>query len=143
MGNISVVRSIAVVLAGMLLVAFIDQTLERTLVMAMANAPIQDETSYLAIRNQTSVLSIIIVTHALAALLTGYVLAKLAGSFEVQHAAVAAAFVVLLLVGASASPNVLVPPTWVRLTMALVTPPAMIAGAYIRGQARMIREERG
>jgi hypothetical protein len=143
MGHLGFARSIAVVLAGVLLIAFIDQTLERTLVMAMANAPVQDEQAYLAIRNQLSVLGIMIVTHALAALLTGYVLAKLAGSYEVQHAGVTATFVVLLLLGASASPNVLVPPTWVRLTMAVVTPPAMIAGAYIRGQARMIREERG
>ena len=139
--NISYVRSIAAIIASLLLVAFIDQTLERTLVMAMANAPITNQQSYLAVRNQTSVLTIMIVTHAMAAVLTGYVLARLAGSYEVQHAAVAAALVVLLLVGASANPNVLVPPVWVRLTMAAITLPAMITGAYIRGQARMIREE--
>jgi hypothetical protein len=135
------VRSIAAIIGAVLLVWFIDQTLERTLVMAMANAPIADQQSYLAVRNQTSVLTIMIVTHAMAALLTGHVLARLAGSYEVQHAAVAAAFVMMLLIGASASPNVLVPPLWVRLTMAVVTLPAMVTGAYIRGQARMIREE--
>ena len=140
MASISFMRSIAVVLASLLLVAFIDQTLERTLVMAMANAPVQDEASYLAVRNRTNVLSIIIVTHAFAALLTGYVLARLAGSYEVQHAAVAGVFVMLLLIGASASPNVMVPPVWVRLTMAAVTLPAMITGAYIRGQARLLRD---
>ena len=113
MANISFMRSIAVVLASLLLVAFIDQTL---------------------------VLSIIIVTHAFATLLTGYVLARLAGSYEVQHAAVAGVFVMLLLIGASASPNVMVPPVWVRLTMAAVTLPAMITGAYIRGQARLLRD---
>lgn len=139
--NISYVRSIAAIIASLLLVAFIDQTLERTLVMAMANAPITNQQSYLAVRNQTSVLTIMIVTHAMAAVLTGYVLGRLAGSYEVQHAAVAAALVVLLLVGASANPNVLVPPVWVRLSMAAITLPAMITGAYIRGQARMIREE--
>ena len=140
-GNISYVRSIAAIIASLLLVAFIDQTLERTLVMAMANAPITNQQSYLAVRNQPSVLTIMIVTHAMAAVLTGYVLARLAGSHEVQHAAVAAAFVTLLLIGASANPNVLVPPLWARLTMAAITLPAMITGAYIRGQARMIREE--
>jgi len=141
MANISFARSIAAVIASLLLVAFIDQTLERTLVMAMANAPITDQQSYLAVRNQTSVLTIMIITHAMAALLTGYVLARLAGSYEVQHAAIAAALVMLLLIGASANPNVLVPPVWVRLTMAAVTLPAMITGAYIRGQARLLREE--
>jgi hypothetical protein len=142
MNGMGIVRSIAVVLAGLLLLAFIDQTLERTLVMAMANAPIKDEASYVAVRNQTNVLVIIVATHAFAALLTGYVVAKLAGTLEVQHAAATAAFATLLLISASANPNVLVPPVWVRLAMALITPPALIAGAYVRGQARIIRMER-
>jgi hypothetical protein len=142
MGGIGIGRSIAVVLAGLLLLAFIDQTLERTLVMAFANAPIQDEASYVAIRNRTNVLAIIVATHAFAALLTGYVVAKLAGAAEVQHAAATAAFATLLLISASANPNILVPPAWVRLAMALITPPALIAGAYVRGQARLIRMER-
>ena len=143
MGGITFVRSIAVVVVALLLLGFIDQTLERTLVLAMANAPIADETSYLAIRNRPMVLMIIVITHALAALLTGYVLAKLAGTHEVQHAAAAAAFATLLLVGASMTPNVMVPPVWVRLAMAVITPAGLIAGAYVRGQARLIRAERG
>ena len=143
MGGISVTRSIVVVLAAMLLLGFIDQTLEQTLVMAMAEAPVTDEASYVAVRNRPQVLAILLATHSVAALLTGYVLAKLAGSHEVQHAAVTAALVTLLLVAASTAPNVLVPPVWVRVAMAVITPPALIAGAYIRGQARVIRAERG
>jgi hypothetical protein len=142
MGGISFVRSIAVVIAGLLLLAFIDQTLERTLVMAIAQAPIKDVPEYLAIRDRAGVLAIIIVTHGLAALLTGYVVGRLAGSHEVQHAAATAAFATLLLISASASPNVMVPPAWTRFAMAAITAPALIAGAYVRGQARLIREER-
>jgi hypothetical protein len=88
------------------------------------------------------VLAIIVATHAVASLLTGYVLAKLAGTHEVQHAAATAAFATLLLIAASITPNVMVPPAWVRLAMAAITPAALIAGAYVRGQARLIREER-
>ena len=138
-----ITRSIVVVLAAMLLLGFIDQTLEQTLVMALANAPVPDEASYIAVRNRAPVLAALLATHAVAALLTGYVLAKLAGSHEVQHAAATAALVMLLLVAASVAPNVLVPPLWVRVAMAVITPPALIAGAYIRGQARVIRAERG
>jgi hypothetical protein len=141
MTTFSVARSIVVVLAAMLLLGFIDQTLEQTLVMAMADAPIKDEASYVAVRNRPPMLAILLATHAVAALLTGYVLAKLAGSHEVQHAAAAAALLTLLLVAASMAPNVLVPPVWVRVAMAVMTPPALIAGAYIRGQARAIRSE--
>lgn len=143
MGTFSYTRSIVVVLAAMLLLGFIDQTLEQTLVMSLANAPVKDEASYIAVRNRPQVLTALLVTHAIAALLTGYVLARLAGSHEVQHAAATAGLVTLLLVAASVAPNVLVPPLWVRVAMAVITPPALIAGAYIRGQARVIRAERG
>lgn len=143
MATFSVTRSVVVVLAAMLLLGFIDQTLEQTLVMALADAPVKDEASYIAVRNRPPVLTMLLATHAVAALLTGYVLAKLAGSHEVQHAAATAALVTLVLVAASTAPNVLVPPVWVRVAMAVITPPALIAGAYIRGQARVIRAERG
>ena len=143
MGTFSYTRSIVVVLAAMLLLGFIEQTLEQTLVMSLANAPVKDEASYIAVRNRPQVLTALLVTHAIAALLPGYVLARLAGSHEVQHAAATAALVTLLLVAASVAPNVLVPPLWVRVAMAVITPPALIAGAYIRGQARVIRAERG
>jgi hypothetical protein len=36
----------------------------------------------------------------------------------------------------------MLPPMWVRLAMLAITPPALIGGAYVRGQARMIREEK-
>ena len=142
MNAMGIARSIAVVLVGFLLLAFIDKTLEQTLVMAMANAMPKDEASYVAVRNQTNVLAIIVVTHAFAALLTGYVIGKLAGTLEVQHAAATAALVTLALINASANSNAQSPPTWALLTMALITPPALIAGAYVRGQARLIRMER-
>ena len=110
MGTFSYTRSIVVVLAAMLLLGFIDQTLEQTLVMSLADAPVKDEASYVAVRNRPQVLAALLATHVIAALLTGYVLAKLAGSHEVQHAAATAALVTLLLVAASVAPNVLVPP---------------------------------
>ena len=142
MSGISIGRSIAVVVAALLLLGFIDQTLERTLVMTLAQAPVQDEAAYLAIRNRPAVLAFTVVTHALASLLTGYVLAKLAGSHEVQHAMVTAALAVMLIGFASLTPNIMLPPLWVRAAMVLITPPALIAGAYVRGQARLIRMER-
>ena len=142
MTGIGLARSIGVVVVGLLLLGFIDQTLEQTMVQALANAPITDEAAYLAVRNRTGVLAMIVATHALASLLTGYVLAKLAGSHEVQHAAATAAFATMLLMGASMTPNVMVPPAWVRLAMAVITPAGLISGAYVRGQARLIRLER-
>jgi len=141
--GIGIGRSVAVVVAGLLLLGFIDQTLERTLVMVLAQGvEIKDEAAYLAIRNRPIVLAVTLVTHGLASLLTGYVLAKLAGAREVQHAAATAGLFTVAMIGASASPNVMLPPVWVRMVMLAITPPALIAGAYVRGQARIIREER-
>ena len=141
--GIGIGRSIAVVVAGLLLLGFIDQTLERTLVMVLAQGvEIKDEAAYLAIRNRPIVLAVTLVTHGLASLLTGYVLAKLAGAREVQHAAATAGLFTVAMIGASASPNVMLPPIWVRMVMLAITPPALVAGAYVRGQARMIKEER-
>jgi len=142
MSGASLARSIGVVIAALLLLGFIDQTLEQTLVQVLADAPVKDEGSYMVVRNRPMVLAMIVGTHALASLLTGYVLAKLAGRHEVQHAAATAAFATMLLMGASLTPNVMVPPAWVRLAMAVITPAGLIAGAYVRGQARMIREEK-
>jgi hypothetical protein len=142
MSGVSIARSIGVVIAALLLLLFIDQTLELTLVQALANAPIKDQAAYLAIRNRPMVLATIVAMHALVSLLTGYVLARLAGNHEVQHAAATAAFATMWLMSVSMTPNVMVPPAWVRLAMAVITPAGLIAGAYVRGQARLIRMER-
>lgn len=142
MGGMSIARSVAVVVLGLLLLGFIDQTLEKTLVQVLAQEPIKDEAAYLAVRNRPMVLMFTVVSHGFAALLTGYVLGKLAGTREVQHAAGTAGLFTVAMIGASSAPNVMLPPMWVRLAMLLITPPALVAGAYVRGQARMIREER-
>ena len=134
-------RSVAVVLVALLLIGFIDQTLERTLVTALAQGAISDEASYLAIRNRPMVLMMTLVTHALASVLTGYILAKLAGTNEVQHAIAAAVIATIAYAFAFVTPNLMLPPFWVRAAVLLITPPALIAGAYIRGQARIIRAE--
>lgn len=141
MGATGFARSIAVVLAALLLIGFIDQTLERTLVAALAGGQITDEASYLAVRNRPIVLTMTIVTHAMASLLTGYVLGRLAGAYEVQHAIATAVLATIAYVVAFITPNVMLPPFWVRAAVLAVTPPALIAGAYIRGQARAIRAE--
>jgi len=142
MGGMSIARSVAVVVLGLLLLGFIDQTLEKTLVQALAQQPLKDEATYIAVRNRPMVLTFTVISHGFAALLTGYVLGKLAGTRELQHAAGTAALFTVAMIGAASTPNLMLPPMWVRVAMLLMTPPALLAGAYVRGQARMIREER-
>jgi hypothetical protein len=141
MGGHAIGRSIAAVLLGLLIVGFIDQTLERTLVTALAQAPPTDEASYLAVRNRPGVLLVTLITHALAATLAGYILGKIAGAFEVRHAIAAAALATVAYAAAFMNANVMLPPIWVRIAMLAITPPALIAGATVRAQARAIHEE--
>ena len=142
MSGMGIARSVAVVVIGLLLLGFIDQTLEKTLVQTLAQEQIKDETAYLAVRNRPMVLMFTVVSHGFASLLTGYVLGRLAGTREVPHAAATAGLFTIAMIFASATPSVMLPPMWVRLVMLLITPPALVAGAYVRGQARTIREER-
>ena len=137
----SIGRSIAVVVVGVLMMNFIDQILGSALLQAVAGGAITDQASYLAVFDRPLVPAVVVVTHGFAALLSGYVMGKLAGSHEIQHAAVAAGLAVVALLAAGTAPNMMVPPLWVRVAMIAVTPPGMLAGAYVRGQARIVKEQ--
>ena len=130
-------RSLAAVIAAVMLLNFIDATFEQILVNAMAATPPADEKAFLDVRNQSTVLALLLVTHVLAALLVGYILARIAGAHEVRHALSAAAVIAVLYVIAFAADNVRLPPIWVRVAQLLVTPPALVAGAWVRREARL------
>jgi hypothetical protein len=134
-------RSALAVLGGAMLLGFMDQTLERTLVSAIAAAPPADDASYMAIRNRPLVLAVTLVTHALAATLAGYILAKIAGAHEVRHAIGTAVALTIVYAVAFASENAMLPPAWVRAAILVITPPALVAGATVRAQARAIQAE--
>lgn len=136
-------RSAAAVAAAVMLLNFMDATLGQVLVSALAETPPTDEASFLAVRNRPGVLAATVVIHALAALLVGYVLGKIAGRQEVRHAIIASAVVLILYAVAFAGDNPMLPPLWVRAGLLLVTPPALVAGAYVRGEARTVRDETG
>lgn len=141
MGSYSIGRTVGAILLGLLIVGFIDQTLEKTTVVALADAPPTTEAAYVAVRNRPVVLIITLITHALSAMLAGYLLGRVAGSFEVRHAAATAVLATIAYIVAFMTPNVMLPPVWVRVVMLLITPPALLAGAKVRADARAIREE--
>jgi hypothetical protein len=136
-------RSAAAVLAGAMMLGFIDQTLERTLVSVVAGGLPADAAAYLAVRDRPLVLAVTLVTHGLAATLTGYIVARIAGGFEVRHAMATAVLLTVVYGIAFATDNVMLPPVWARAAIVVVTPPALLAGASIRAQARAIQAERG
>jgi hypothetical protein len=139
--SINPLRSAVAVVGGVLLLNFMDATLERTLVSAIAQSAAADQAAYLAVRNRPLVLTVTVVTHALASALVGYIIGRIASVYEVRHAIAAA---VVLIAGYAAtffSDNAMLPPGWVRAAMIVVTPLALVGGAHIRAEARAIRDE--
>ena len=137
----TLLRSGAAVIAGALLILFVHGTLEQTLVRAMADGPITSEAAFVAVRNRPVVLVLTIVTLVLASTLAGYIVAKIAGAHEVRHAIGSAVIMTGAYALAFIGENVMLPPMWVRVAMVIVTPPALIAGASVRAQARSIHQE--
>jgi hypothetical protein len=139
--TLSPVRSAIAVVGGVLMLNFMDATLERVLVSALAPVAPIDESAYLAVRNRPGVLAATVVTHALASALAGYIIGRIAGAHEVRHAAAAA---IVLAAGYAATfftDNPLLPPAWVRVAMLVVTPFGLVGGAHVRKEARVIRAE--
>ena len=137
----NLLRSAAAVIAGAILILFMHGTLEQTLVRAIADGPVTNEAEFVAVRNRPVVLVASIVTLGLASMLAGYIMAKIAGAHEVRHAAGAAVIMTGIYAAAFFGGNAMLPPVWVRVAMLVVTPPALIAGASIRAQARAIQQE--
>ncbi len=130
------VRSIIGVLGGIVIISFLSQMLELPLVNLFAPAPIADMNEYLAARNQTPIHAAMLGIAAITGLLAGYLVAKIAGQYEVAHAAFAAVLQTLLLVRsyATADPATALPP-WLEVALVIVTVPAMLLGAAVRARA--------
>jgi hypothetical protein len=137
----TLLRSGVAVIAGALLILFMHGTLEQTLVRAIADGPITSEAAFVAVRNRPVVLVLTIVTLVIASTLAGYIVAKIAGAHEVRHALGSAVIMTGAYALAFIGENAMLPPLWVRVAMLIVTPPALVAGASIRAQARSIQLE--
>jgi hypothetical protein len=138
---VNTLRLVAAVVLGTLLLNFIDATLQRVLVNALAEQPPTDEASFIAVRNEPLVSGLWVVTHVFAAALVGYVIGKIAQAHEVRLAMVAAAALTVQYLAAMTSGAAQMPPGWVLPLMLILTPPALIGGAYVRAEARTIRAE--
>ena len=137
------IRSIIAVLGAFGLVALVTEALEFTLVSAVSGGSITDMAQYLAIRNRPGMLAAKIAYTGVAGILGGYMAAKVAGTREMLHGGLAAAFQTLtLLWGFTAGEFAASMPLWARAAIVLVTGPAMIAGAAIRARAAAARASR-
>lgn len=136
------IRSVIAVMGGVLMYSVVSETLETTLVRAMADGPINDMTAYFAVRNQPVVLAVKIVVGLFTGVLAGYLSAKVAGAEELQHGAATAAIQTAAMVwGYTGGEYAALTPVWARIVLVLTTAPAMLVGAAVRRKARLALDE--
>jgi hypothetical protein len=132
-------RSLLAVLVGVGLISVVVEVLEFSLVNAIAGARIADLDTYFAIRNEPRILAAKLVYNTLAAVLGGYMAARIAGREEIQHGMMAAGVQTAALVwGFTLGEFASYTPVWMRIALVVVTGPAIVAGAWIRGTAMQV-----
>lgn len=138
---INLTRGITAILGALVLFSAVSQLLEYTLVSASAGDSVKDMASYLAALSRTPLLAAKAAGTVMAALLAGYMAAKIAQAREMMFAAIAAAAETCSLVYGFTMGEYVVLPLWIRALLVLTTGPAMMAGAWVRMQARLAMRE--
>ena len=82
-----------------------------------------------------------LITHTIASVMAGYVIGRIARAQEMRHAVAAAVVLSAAYLMAVLSDNPALPPMETRIAVLVVTGPALIAGAWIRGRARALQTE--
>jgi hypothetical protein len=136
-------RSVVAVVGGLILLRVMDAVLLSTLVRALADTPPTDDASYLAAQNEPVVLGSTLVAHTFSSVLVGYLIGRIARSQEVRHAIAAGVVLAAAYLAAVLADDPALPPMWARVTLLVVTPPALVAGATVRAQARAVQDEMG
>jgi hypothetical protein len=134
------VRVIIAVLGALVLFSVLSQVLELALVRSSGGETITGMPSYLAVLSRPPLLTAKIVINVFVGLLTGYLAGKIAGTREVTFASIAAAAESCSLAWGYMTGEYAVLPLWFRILSLVTTGPAMLAGAWIRMQARLALE---
>ena len=139
---VDLARGITAILGALVLFSALTQLLEYTLVSASGGDTVKDMVSYLAALNRPPILAAKAVGNVMVALLTGYLAGKIARTREMMFAGIAAAAETCSLVYGFTMGEYVALPVWIRGLLLLTTGPAMMAGAWIRMQARLATGER-
>jgi hypothetical protein len=131
-------RSVLAVFGGVAIFYVLYGMLETTMVRAVAGAPIQDVASYLAVRNRTGMTAAQFAIVPLAGVLAGYMTGRIANIREMFHGAAAALFVAGILIQEFMTADVTPHSVILRAVLVALGGAALITGAYVRGQARIL-----
>ena len=126
---------------GVVSYRLVTMLLETLLVWSNSDAPPPDYAAYYAVLSRPGVAAVKLVIDSLAAVWAGYMAAKVAGERELTYGLLAA-LVVTVQIGWQhlASEFAGATPVWMRAGLLLLTAPAMLAGAWVRGQARVVSD---
>ena len=134
---VTLVRAIIAVLGALVLFSGLSQVLEFMLVRAAAGDAIPSMAAYLAVLNRPALLVAKVVLNVMVAVLTGYMCARIAGGREILFAGLAAAAESCSLAWGFTTGEYTALPVWVRAVIIATAGPGMMAGAWIRMQARL------
>ena len=133
------IRSVIAVLGAIVITFFLSQILEGPMVGMLASKAPANMDELILVRNEANVLLGRLAIAAVVGVLAGYLVAKIAGHYELAHAAVAAALqAFMLLRGFAADPPAASVPFGMRAAFVAVTVAAMLAGAAVRARAARV-----
>lgn len=130
---ILIVRFVAAVVAGMLVISLLVEAVEFGLVAAVHGAVTIDPAIYFGVRNSFPVLHLKFLYNVLGGLAGGYLAAWIARRHETRVGLILALIQTTALVAAMLSPQMGVwTPAWVWLTLIATMFPAIVLGALWR-----------
>ncbi len=138
------IRTIAAVIAGVLLAYGLPWVLERVLVESAAGRNLSGAGDYYAIRNTAGIIAARLGMAVFVSVLAGHMAARIAKDDAVRTVAISAAAISLILIWEfTGGEFAWGTPIWMRIALVAVTGPAMVLGAYARAMAEELRTQEG
>ena len=138
----SFVRTVAAVIAGILLAYGLPWVLERVLVESMAGRNLYTAGDYYAVRNTGGIIAARMAMALFLSVLAGHMAARIAREDAVRTVAISAAAISVMLIWEfTGGEFAWGTPIWMRIALVAITGPAMVLGAYARAMAEELRAQ--
>jgi hypothetical protein len=138
----SFVRTVAAVLAGILLAYGLPWLLERVLVESVAGRNLYTAGDYYSVRNTAGIIAARIAMAVFLSILAGHVAARIAREDAVRTVAISAAALSLMMIWEfTGGEFAWGTPVWMRVVLVAITGPAMVLGAYVRAAVAELRAQ--
>jgi hypothetical protein len=130
---VQLIRTILAVITGLIAITLIVEPIEFLLVTIVNGGMTTDPYEYFLIRNRGWFLALKVIYNTVAAAIAGYLTARIAGRAPMSHAGVVALLQTIAFGFAFAMPELrATTPDWMWVTLIIVTPIAVVAGAAKR-----------